>query len=963
MKSVLENILPTNKQGDIESYLEIVQLQADKIVDKFIIGFFLFGLLLAPVYSTWTFSITTGSLTVILYLLARFVIQKKLYARMLISVVFAIFMLQFIGQMHGMAEIHFFFFTNIAILVIYQDWRIMAPYTILAIGHHSVLAFLQWYYQTEELGMYFISYAKINVLQLGFHFGLAGLMGLICGLSAYIFRQNSIKAYNSQLQIQQKNTALQAIEEELRQNLEELQATQEHLLKTQEEENKSNEIFKALFAHSSNAHLLFDETGIIDCNDATIKLLGYKSKNAILNLHPAKLSPEKQPDGRLSSEKSIEMDSIAQQKGMNRFEWIHQKADGTNFPVEVTLTPIKLSNKNILLVVWHDLTELKEKELRLEESNQELIASEEELKQNLEELSATQESLQKAFAKIDGQLKAINATIGYVELSIERKILQANPIFCDLVEYSTEEIKNLPHTKLVPIQQVENNTYEIFWQNLLQGNIQTKEYERITKSGKRIWIYASYAPIFDKQNNLVKIIKLAVDVTENKKRVEEIKMLSLVADKTSNAVIITDAEGRISWTNESFSKISGYTLAEVAGKKPGHFLQGRDTAVEHIQAIRKGLASKKSFTQEILNYHKNGTTYWLELNITPILDENGMIKQFFALETDITDRKQKEQEIAHKNIELQAASEEIRQNFEELHATQEQLKIQYNLMTIKNKNIADSMNYAKRIQDALLPRITDIQTIFPQSFVLFRPRDIISGDFYWFASKENLQIIVVADCTGHGVPGAFMSMLGSSLLNQIIHDKEIHTPSVILDVLHIGVVEMLNQRHAQNENRDGMDAVVCVIDKQNNLLHFAGANNPLYLVSKNNINFSTNNPELTHKITENNGYLLTELKGDKKPIGGRMAKQYDTPYHLHTLAIDQLLKIYLFSDGFIDQIGGENGRKLMSKGFKQLILDTHWQDVAQQKESYEQFFVNWIGANNKQLDDVVLLGMEIAPTK
>lgn len=315
--------------------------------------------------------------------------------------------------------------------------------------------------------------------------------------------------------------------------------------------------------------------------------------------------------------------------------------------------------------------------------------------------------------------------------------------------------------------------------------------------------------------------------------------------------------------------------------------------------------------------------------------------------------------IIESNEELRSSEEEIKQNLEELVATQEQLQVQYDLLSIKNKNIADSINYAKRIQTALLPRLAEIQSVFPDSFVLFRPRDVISGDFYWFANKGNIQVIVAADCTGHGVPGAFMSMLGSSLLNQIVHDKEISKPNEILDLLHSGVEEMLNQRQEDNTNRDGMDASICIVNREKNIVKFAGANNPMYVLSQKPLNFITENSAENTRIEEAGDWQLTEIRADKKPIGGRVIKQDDLYYTLHLFELDQELRIYLFSDGFVDQIGGEGRKKLMSKYFKQLVIQQHENPYEEQKENFNTFFENWIAGVSKQLDDVMLLGVKI----
>jgi tetratricopeptide (TPR) repeat protein len=316
--------------------------------------------------------------------------------------------------------------------------------------------------------------------------------------------------------------------------------------------------------------------------------------------------------------------------------------------------------------------------------------------------------------------------------------------------------------------------------------------------------------------------------------------------------------------------------------------------------------------------------------------------------------------IQESNEELRASEEELKQNLEELNATQEQLQVQYNLLNVRNRNIADSINYAKRIQNAMLPRLTEILTVFPQSFVLFRPRDVISGDFYWFANKGNESIIVAADCTGHGVPGAFMSILGSSLLNQIVHDKEIHEPNRILDLLHVGVEEMLNQKTEDSESKDGMDASILLLNHEEKNIQFAGANNPLYVIAKQPLSFSENTKQEVLNIeAPMQNWQLTEIKGDKRPIGGRVMKQNSINYTLKQFSFDQELHVYLFSDGFVDQIGGEARRKLMSKGFKKLLLENHEKPFEEQKIVLNNFFEDWISETKKQLDDVLVMGIKI----
>lgn len=370
------------------------------------------------------------------------------------------------------------------------------------------------------------------------------------------------------------------------------------------------------------------------------------------------------------------------------------------------------------------------------------------------------------------------------------------------------------------------------------------------------------------------------------------------------------------------------------------FSQEQEVLLSSILAVLIDIRHKKDIEEK-------------ELQLSKLIAEQNTI-----LENKVV---QRTQELNETNEELQSNQEELKQNLEELGAIQEQLQAQYDTLNAKNKNIADSINYAKRIQNAMLPLLSDIESVFPESFVLFRPRDVISGDFYWFINKDDRAILVVADCTGHGVPGAFMSMLGSSLLNQIVHDRGIYQPNSILDLLHTGIEEMLNQKTEGSENKDGMDAAIITFNKNKNIIKFAGANNPLYVFSKQELTFLENSIEINSvKSSETvDGWQLTEIKADKKPIGGRVVQHDNKEYNLKQFLVNQELHLYLFSDGFIDQIGGQERKKLMSKGFKQLLTQTHNQPFTEQKEILNAFFDNWIVEIKKQLDDVLVVGVKI----
>ncbi len=229
-----------------------------------------------------------------------------------------------------------------------------------------------------------------------------------------------------------------------------------------------------------------------------------------------------------------------------------------------------------------------------------------------------------------------------------------------------------------------------------------------------------------------------------------------------------------------------------------------------------------------------------------------------------------------------------------------------------------------------------MQQALPESFVIFKPRDVVSGDFYWFTEQDDKMFIAAVDCTGHGVPGAFMSLIGNNLLDQAVHLKNLSCPAKILDYLHQEVEHSLKQR--DGINKDGMDMALCVIDKDQRTLEFAGAKNPLIIIE--------------------NGEI-TLVKGSRQPIGGDIHKRKRNPYEKLIFPISPNARYYLFSDGYQDQFGGEFGKKLTTKVFRQRLLECSDLPLEQQKEVHEKFLVEWM-ANEHQLDDILLIGFSCA---
>ncbi len=235
----------------------------------------------------------------------------------------------------------------------------------------------------------------------------------------------------------------------------------------------------------------------------------------------------------------------------------------------------------------------------------------------------------------------------------------------------------------------------------------------------------------------------------------------------------------------------------------------------------------------------------------------------------------------------------------------------------------------------MLPQQEFIDELMPNNMVLFKPRDIVSGDFYWYKQIKNFVIFAAADCTGHGVPGAFMSMLGISFLNDIVSKSRFDKPNEMLNTLRKRIKKSLNQTGDNFESADGMDMSLCVYDTEFNVMQFAGAYNSLYLIRNNE---------------------LKVHKADRQPVAVHMLEKEFTN---HEFEVQKGDCIYLFSDGYKDQFGGDKGDKFKTQRFDKILLDIHQKPMTEQREILDKTITDWMGDKHEQLDDILVLGVRI----
>lgn len=274
-----------------------------------------------------------------------------------------------------------------------------------------------------------------------------------------------------------------------------------------------------------------------------------------------------------------------------------------------------------------------------------------------------------------------------------------------------------------------------------------------------------------------------------------------------------------------------------------------------------------------------------------------------------------------------------------LEAQKNEIECQKNLILVKNEQITDSINYARKIQDSILVPEAKIKRWVPDMFIYYKPKDIVSGDFYWFSRFENKYVITAIDCTGHGVPGAFLSMIGNTLLHEIVNIKHVFKPDQILAMLHTGITLALNQNSEDSGGEGGMDMSLCTVDTKLNRFQFAGAKNSIYVVQ---------------------GDKLKILKANYYSVGGRTLRpDMKVSFTCYDFMYDENTSIYMFSDGYLDQYGGDNNEKFNTQRFKELILANRTLPMVEQKEIIAKTMEHWIG-DRQQIDDFLVMGVKLA---
>ncbi|SDC14994.1 tetratricopeptide repeat protein [Williamwhitmania taraxaci] len=460
--------------------------------------------------------------------------------------------------------------------------------------------------------------------------------------------------------------------------------------------------------------------------------------------------------------------------------------------------------------------------------------------------------------------------------------------------------------------------------------------------------------IGDTQNEMVVFLNLA-QIAVYERQYNRAIEYNTNALKTSQALGLTyqvavahNGLGDVNYRKGNYVEaIASYKRGLKLALKSGHRELTRSIYQRLFQVYEK-----TGDAQEALNYHK------LFVVVKDSIFSDASQKTLLLMQTRFETEK-KEQSIKQLNTETELQNSVIQRQkwmiftfivgfliilvfvillfklYHKIKSNNVQLNEKNDLISHQKQEITDSIRYASRIQTSVLPPLERFDKLLPESFVLFLPRDIVSGDFYWITSTDSKIIVVAADCTGHGVPGAFMSMLGVSFLDEIVTKEGVCASNCILDKLRENIKRTLSQTGKQDEQKDGMDIALCVIDKELGTVDFSGAYNPLYLIREGE---------------------LQEFKGNKMPIGIHITD--NEPFKCTSMNYKPGDTFFIFSDGYGDQFGGDQGRKFMSKPFKRLLTDIAILPAAEQRQRLYDAHIEWKG-NHDQVDDILVIGFRL----
>jgi PAS domain S-box-containing protein len=552
--------------------------------------------------------------------------------------------------------------------------------------------------------------------------------------------------------------------------------------------------------------------------------------------------------------------------------------------------------------------------MEAQQMTQELKENEEELRQNAEEMRATHEELEKSNLKLESKIQEVenaqkrlhslleNASEIISIYSSSQKLTYISPSVTKILGYTPQEMMGGKDIDRLT-RKGEQDITEMFQKLLDAPRIPiTIQYTFMKKDGSKLFLEVTGRNLLD-DTAINGIILNSQDITERKRAEKEERMRSkmqALSENSPDMIMRLNTAGQFFYANPMVEQYLEIPVKDLINQTLNS-IEINDALSAFLKDTIKSIKTSKSTIEADLTFQSSFGETIMHLSAIPEFNENELETILFVGH-DITEAKRIELEIQD-----------------------------------KNRKITESINYAQRIQTSILPNNRIIRQYLPKSFIYYKPRDVVSGDFPWFFIKEDYIYISAVDCTGHGVPGALLSFIGYFTLNNVVDHDVTYTAGKILDHLHWGVRKTLKQDRPDADARDGMDIALCKINIKRKELHYSGAHRPLYLLR---------------------GGELLEYKGDRKAIGGiPHPKKEEKEFTDHFIELKSGDKIFFFSDGMPDQIGGEDKRKYSPARIRELIMTNQTLTMPQFNDLFSNDFEDFMGSN-KQIDDVLLIGIE-----
>ncbi len=757
----------------------------------------------------------------------------------------------------------------------------------------------------------------------------------------------------------------QALEEELRQNAEEIEATNEELRRAQIElKGQIEALNSAAIVSETNVNGL-----ITYVNSEFLQIYNYQKEEVFGKNHKI-LKSDEHP-----SEFFKDMWETILRGKIWKGEIKNKSKDGWYYWINLTITPVIGSDGKPykFIAVGFNISSQKLQEEQLKTALEVALQQEEMLRENTEELLAANEEMRRTQVELIGQISALNNSSMVFETDMEGNITYLNSELLVNLKFAKDELMGKRYTILKSPNQ-SDKIYQEQWKSVLNGKIWEGEIELRAKDGQSVWVWMTNTPVLDSDGEPIKSINVLFDITPQKEQEFRLKKQQAALLEVTSHPSVKEAK-----TDEAFAIIAQIGLATLEVDRASIWLfEEGDTRIRCmttaqsdgvVHKYQKGTVLQRDFYP---NYFKTlekdrviaaneavNDSRTKELAI-PLLVPSGIqsvldssirqgVKTVGILSFESRGKTRNwtldEQNFAASLADTIALvleqherlkTDKLKEAYSQLELINQEVIKQKEEIEENAKNLTESIKYAKRIQQNILPTKELLNSLFKNYFVIFRPRDIVGGDFYWLSGHESKRVVVVADGTGHGVPGAFLTMIGNILLNQIVNEKKILKPADILYWLHIGVRQTLKQDVEDSTSRDGMDVTLVTIDIETYECEYAGANLPCNYYQD---------------------WEVHEIKPDKQSIGGEQMEE-ERIFTNHKIQLKPGDAIYLYTDGFVDQLGGPDEKRFSTRRFRDLVLRTQTESMATQRALLNMEWKEWKG-DLEQLDDVTVFGLRV----